>query len=113
MEGCLVMDSIRRKGGLVLFWKYENAVEVINYSNQHVSVLVKREMEGKDWHFTGFYGQPKTGKIGLSWDLLRQLKPANAAAWCAGRDFNEILWQNEKVGAREDLRVNLKCSKKY
>ncbi|KAG2725715.1 hypothetical protein I3760_01G079200 [Carya illinoinensis] len=71
MEGCLVVDSDGRRGGLVLLWRYENVVEVINYSSWHISVMVKGEKKGRDWQFTGFYGHPETRKRELSWELLR------------------------------------------
>ncbi|XP_042953523.1 uncharacterized protein LOC122290064 [Carya illinoinensis] len=98
MEGCLIVDPVGRRGGLVLMWKYQKEVEVINYSNWHVNVLVKGEKEGSDWHFTGFYGHPETGKRRLSWELLREALEECGLVdiGCKGNGF---AWSNKQ----EDL----------
>ncbi|KAF5459673.1 hypothetical protein F2P56_019600 [Juglans regia] len=62
--------------------------------------LVRIEGKGKKWLFTGFYGHAETGKRKWSWDLLRSLRPKEQEPWCVVGDFNEILFQNEKVGGR-------------
>lgn len=74
MEGCLVVDSVGRKGGLVFFWKKESGVKVINNSNWHISVHVTGDRREIDWTFTSFYGNSETGRICLFWDLLRKLR---------------------------------------
>lgn len=101
VEECLVVDYVGKRGGLVLLWRDEKGVEVVNYSNWHISMIVKRERDGRDWNFIGFYGHLEIGKIGLSWDLLRRLMPFNYVAWCVGGYFNEILRHNEKVGGKK------------
>ncbi|XP_042964646.1 uncharacterized protein LOC122298864 [Carya illinoinensis] len=101
MEGCLAVDPVGKKGGLVLFWRYEEEVKIKNYSSWHINAEIREEGKGKSWLFTGIYGHPETGKRKLSWDLLRSFKPNEKTPWCVMGDFNEILFQNEKVGGRQ------------
>ena len=55
-------------------------------------------MGTREWHFTGFYGHPKTAKRGDSWTLLRRLQRYDDMPWLVVGDFNEILEANEKSG---------------
>lgn len=56
MDCYFVVDPLGIKGGLALFWKNEEEMEVKNYSNWPFNVVVKREGDGREWLFTGFYG---------------------------------------------------------
>ncbi|KAG6635752.1 hypothetical protein CIPAW_11G064200 [Carya illinoinensis] len=108
MEGCFVIDSVGKKGGLALYWRNSEEVEIKSYSTWHINAEVNEEGQGIKWLFTGFYGHPETGKMMFSWDLLRRLKPREQEPWCVVGDFNEILIQTEKVGGRQraELQMN-------
>ncbi|KAG2702185.1 hypothetical protein I3760_06G078300 [Carya illinoinensis] len=107
MEGCLAVDPVGKKGGLALFWRSGDEVKITNYSSWHINSEIKEAGKGKRWLFTGFYGYPETGKRKLSWDLLQSLKPREKEPWCVMGDFNEILFQNEKVGGRQRSETQL------
>lgn len=62
MDGCFVVDPMHRRGGLALFWKSENEVEVLNYFQWHINMLIKGKGNKREWFFIGFYGHPDTGK---------------------------------------------------
>ncbi|KAG6707312.1 hypothetical protein I3843_06G023800 [Carya illinoinensis] len=40
-------------------------------------------------------------------ELLRSLTPKDHEAWCVVGDFNEILFQNEKIGSRQRAKTQL------
>ena len=54
--------------------------------------------EGKEkWRLTGFYEEPGLSKRDESWTLMRQLVAQFDKAWLCVGDFNEILWNHEKI----------------
>jgi hypothetical protein len=57
-EGTFIVDVIGRSGGLVLFWKERNVVEIQNYTRMHISAVVHPLDNSKSWRLTGFYGNP-------------------------------------------------------
>ncbi|XP_042983221.1 uncharacterized protein LOC122312630 [Carya illinoinensis] len=99
LDGCFVVHSVGLSGGIALLWKEEWEVTIINYTRWHISALVKEEVNGQTWQFTGFYGHLETAKRKGSWQLLEILKLPTPMAWLCARDFNEILHQKEKQGA--------------
>ncbi|XP_042939597.1 uncharacterized protein LOC122274643 [Carya illinoinensis] len=72
MEGCFVVDLVGKKGGLALYWKNNEEVEIKSYSTWHINAEVSEEGQGTKWLFTGFYGHPEIGKMMFSWDMLRR-----------------------------------------
>jgi hypothetical protein len=82
----------------------ELEVEIQNYSRRHVNAKISSPLESATWKFMGFYGNPKVGKRGESWDLLRHLKSMDSVQWVCLGDFNEILKQSEKWGGNERNR---------
>ncbi|XP_042972730.1 uncharacterized protein LOC122304522 [Carya illinoinensis] len=98
LDGCFAVDSVGLSGGIALLWKEEWEVTIINYTRWHISALVKEEVNGQTWQFTGFYGHPETAKRKGSWQLLEMLKPPTPMAWLCAGDFNEIQHQKEKQG---------------
>lgn len=40
-EGCIVVESIGRNGGLVLLWKQQDQIELVNYSQRHINIIIK------------------------------------------------------------------------
>ncbi|XP_035547368.1 uncharacterized protein LOC118348906 [Juglans regia] len=100
MEGCLVVEPIGKKGGLALFWGRGIDLEIIHYSQWHISSIIRGEGGKNKWIFTGFYGHPDASKRNLSWELLASLSPKTDEAWCIGGDFNELLRQEEKKGGK-------------
>lgn len=51
------------------------------------------------WKLKAFYGHPDWTKRHESWALLRHPKDYNPDPWLVIGDFNEIVLQEEKVGA--------------
>lgn len=62
--------------------------------------------EGKNWQFTGFYGNPATEQRKFLWQLMRriaEMQKQKKTPWLVGGDFNEILQDSEKQGGERGL----------
>jgi len=97
-EGLFHVDPIGRSGGLAFLWNNNKEVEIVSYSQRHVSALITLMNEGQSWTFTGFYGHPDRALSEESWKLLTHLRNNSSSAWMCIRDFNEIVNHQEKVG---------------
>jgi hypothetical protein len=56
------------------------------------------EKDGFVWHFTGFYGEPRSDQREISWRALRTLNASRRHLWLCMGDFNGILMSHEKQG---------------
>ncbi|GJT41078.1 reverse transcriptase [Tanacetum coccineum] len=95
----LVVSSIGRAGGLLLFWKKECDLTIQNFSRNHVDFVVKED-DGNSWRGTGIYGWPMQQEKYKTWALLRSLKTNQRRPWICFGDFNEALYAFEKAGRR-------------
>lgn len=93
----------------MILWKKEDQVELLNYSQWHISLWVKGRGGEGDWLLIGFYGNPEASKREKSWDLLKELKSQEGTAWCVVEDFNEIISQDKKVRGRERSEGHMTC----
>ncbi|XP_042958110.1 uncharacterized protein LOC122293656 [Carya illinoinensis] len=98
-ECCVAVDAMGRGGGLMLMWKQIMKVELVNYSQRHINVIVKSEEDNSSWLLTCFYGHPEINRRKETWELLQSFNPRNMG-WGVIGDFNEILSHDEKVGGR-------------
>ncbi|KAM0920436.1 hypothetical protein ACQ4PT_007528 [Festuca glaucescens] len=103
------VDSMGLGGGLVLLWKIGNIVCLSSKDLSHIDVFISNgESNGKEWRFTGFYGEPKREKRAESWFLMRFLRSTPDLSWLCAGDFNGILSQEEQCGGneREEWQMN-------
>lgn len=91
MKGCVVVELRGMSGGLIILLKNEEEVELMNYSQWHMNVLVKGEGLGDKWLLTAFYGNLEASNISIFWELLKSLTPPFIVGWCVMGDFNEIM----------------------
>jgi hypothetical protein len=87
-------------GGLVLVWHDDLSIVIKTYSKSHVDVWIT-EVDGKLWHFTGFYGEPRRAQRKESWQLLCFLHNENDIPWLCSGDFNETLHSHEQIRGNE------------
>jgi hypothetical protein len=52
------------------------------------------------WQFTGYHGFLEVGRRD-AWNFLRNLARDVTLPWCIGGDYNDILFEHEKVGENE------------
>ena len=91
----LVVDSVGRSGGLVLFWKHEMGLEILNYSRRHIHAIIK-PINMTPWWFTGFYGHPEAHKRSGEWDLLKHLKMSVRGGCGFARAISMKFWSHLK-----------------
>lgn len=96
-DSCFSVDCISRSGGLALFWRTSSNCQLINYSNNHITVEITDSVLGL-WRLTGYYGYPNGERRRAAWDFLRQLSNQYSDPWCIFGDFNDIMDDNEKRG---------------
>jgi hypothetical protein len=80
-EGLFHVDPIGRSGGLAFLWNNNKEVEIVSYSQRHVSALITLLNEDQSWTFTGFYGHPDRALREESWKLLTHLRNHSSSAW--------------------------------
>ncbi|KAJ0097106.1 hypothetical protein Patl1_28744 [Pistacia atlantica] len=93
-----VVDSRRASGGIAMLWKDDKEVDLVSYTQHHISFIVNQSTANQKFILTGFYGHPEASKRSSSWNLLRELKAQTNMAWLCVGDFNEICHQYEKFG---------------
>lgn len=93
---CFSINCNGRSGGLAVLWVNKISCSVLNYSRNHIDMLVT-DMGG-NWRITGFYGFPKRNRCHLSWNLLRQLANVNDLPWVCIGDYNDLLSPADKKG---------------
>jgi hypothetical protein len=114
-DNMLVVDGVGKGGGLALLWKEGWGIEVQNYSNKHINVIVS-PINSTPWVYIGFYGHPEALKRCEAWILLRHLKSMAPSPWLCVGDFNEIIDQTERVGGRRrpnNLMENFKSTLEF
>ncbi|KAL7153226.1 hypothetical protein ABFS83_04G152200 [Erythranthe nasuta] len=92
------VDRVGLSGGLALLWQKDVKVELCNFSSNHIDAVVHDGPGSRAWRFTGIYGFPEQQRRNETWSLLRQLNAQSNLPWVIGGDFNEILFNSEKVG---------------
>ncbi|XP_073121193.1 uncharacterized protein [Henckelia pumila] len=83
----------------MLFWKSQFDVHIKSFSSGHIDCIVSHSQF--NWRFTGFYGHPNVSLRESSWELLKRLASLQEFShfpWLVGGDFNEILFDYEKLG---------------
>jgi len=96
-DACFHVDRTGRAGGLALFWKNSLQCQLVNFSNNHITVEIVNSTLGT-WRLTGYYGFPNGGRRLAAWNFLRQLSTQFSGLWCIFGDFNDILDASEKRG---------------
>uniref|UniRef100_A0A803P1A9 Uncharacterized protein n=1 Tax=Cannabis sativa TaxID=3483 RepID=A0A803P1A9_CANSA len=91
-------NGLGLKGGLLLLWITNIDVTLNSYSMNYFDAFVLYE-NGCRFHFTAFYGAPKSHLRINTWNLLRSFAtPSNNISWLVLGDFNELLSNEDKYG---------------
>lgn len=81
-----------------MLWNNSIELDVISYSDHHISFKVSGGDDNESWLLSGLYGWPEANNKTLTWDLLIDIKPNAFEPWIVVGDFNSILWPSEKKG---------------
>jgi len=96
-DSCVHVDHTGRGGGLDLFWQNSFNCQLIDISNNHITVEIIDTALGT-WRVIGYYSYPNSGHRTADWNFLRQLSNSFAGLCCFFGDFNDILDAIEKRG---------------
>ena len=94
-QNCFAVNRRGLSGGLAILWDDLVSMSVRSYSHFHINPMIVKEL-GREWRFTGFYGNPIAEERHHSWTLLRRLSGMYVGPWLCVGDFNEIVEQSEK-----------------
>lgn len=96
-EGFIAVEPQGKSGGIALFWKNVDAVNLLSFSRSYIDVSVN--MSGSNgWRLTGIYGEPARSQRFKIWDLLKNLSRDANLSWCLVGDFNNVTSQADKKG---------------
>ena len=93
--GCFAVDSAGLSGGIGLFWSRDVIVDLKNYSQKHIDVVVRsNDQNNSVWRFTGFYGASRAEDRHHSWRFLRHLHQLPHSTWmCVVTTLNlDVCW---------------------
>ncbi|KAJ0075025.1 hypothetical protein Patl1_34398 [Pistacia atlantica] len=76
-----VVDSRGASGGIAMLWKDDKEVDLLSYTQHHISFIVNQSTVNQKFILTSFYGHPEVSKRSGSWNLLRELKVHTNMAW--------------------------------
>jgi hypothetical protein len=71
----------------MLLWSSDLDLEIKNFSQRHINVVINSSDLGFSWKFIGFYGNPDPAKGEESWWLLRTLVGLSPSPWLVCGDF--------------------------
>lgn len=94
-QNVFVVNPVGKKGGLTLFWKSDQPIEVVNYSNYHIHLKIHGPEATNQWFLTSFHGILKINKKPDSWELLSRINRVGENPRCIIGAFNEILTHDE------------------
>ncbi|CAN6543682.1 unnamed protein product [Malus baccata var. baccata] len=96
---------IGRAGGLSLWWDDSITVDVIEFSKHLIDARCCIVESDVVFQFTGIYGTSYRAEKEVFWRGMIQKFNPDCIPWICGGDFNEFLWDHEKVGGAE-VRYN-------
>lgn len=99
-SGCLFVNAIGMKGGLAILWKREPHMEIISFSQWHISTWIEDEATSSKGLLMGMHVEADASRRRITSNLLNEMKPQDHIPWLIMGKFNEILFQNEKWEGR-------------
>ena len=82
IDNLFVVPRINRGGGLALFWKNSNDVNMETFSKNHIDSIINKGKEDA-WRFIGFHGELATHLRHESGSKLCQLNSRFKLPWYA------------------------------
>ncbi|KAF8390026.1 hypothetical protein HHK36_024547 [Tetracentron sinense] len=96
-DDMVVVNPLGRAGGLFVLWKNPWCIEVLYCSGNLIHLRVKERVGVQAWFLSLVYGPPEVSDRRSFWESLAQTQPQGSFQLWIG-DFNEILFNYEKVG---------------
>ncbi|XP_074352661.1 uncharacterized protein LOC141691806 [Apium graveolens] len=99
-DSFLAVEPQGKNGGIAMFWKTGDKVDLQSFSRLHIDVIVSSNVK-PDWRLTGIYGEPARANRHKTWDLIRNLARGANLPWCLVGDFNNVISQADKKGGSQ------------
>lgn len=94
------VDSKGKSGGLLVLWKSDWDLEILNFSRFHIDLMVTTP-DGFKWRFSGIYGHPVEQERKHTWGLMRRLAGLFDLPWvCGGISTKFSSLERNRVGER-------------
>ena len=90
------VEPVGRCGGLALFWKKAVELEVLAANKNIVDLRVN--LGDSQFFLSCVYGNPNSSLRSQTWERLSRLAIHRKDCWAMVGDFNEILYNGEKLG---------------
>ncbi|OMO52011.1 reverse transcriptase [Corchorus capsularis] len=102
-EGVIV-DPIGLSGGLVLWWKENLVVNIVEMNKNFIDIFVDKGDGSGNYRITWIYGAPSLEERRGVWDKIKMKAIHHTDAWLCMGDMNDILDEGEKEGGRRKER---------
>ncbi|XP_075507434.1 uncharacterized protein LOC142544260 [Primulina tabacum] len=95
-QACQV-DRLGCSGGIGVLWRKIGDFTIVNYSRNHVDLIVSDEEHG-EWRCIGYYAFPEKHRRRDSWNFIRSLAAQSSLPWLCIGDYNDMLSTEDKKG---------------
>lgn len=98
-DGAVVADMIRFAGGIWLLLRSDLVqVDVLASTEQEIHALIRVRSLNFIWILSEIYASSRFAERCLLWDNLKMLASLHNLPWSLMGDFNEVLFEDEKLG---------------
>lgn len=98
-DGAVVADMIRFAGGIWLLLRSDLVqVDVLASTEQEIHALIRVRSLNFIWILSEIYASSRFAERCLLWDNLNMLASLHNLPWSLMGDFNEVLFEDEKLG---------------
>nr|XP_023878431.1 uncharacterized protein LOC111990897 [Quercus suber] len=98
-DGVVMADTIGFAGGIWVLWHSDLVqVDVLASTEQEIHALIRVRSLNFIWILSAIYASPRFAKRCLLWDNLKMLASLHNLPWSLMGDFNEVLFEDEKLG---------------
>ncbi|KAH7837759.1 hypothetical protein Vadar_017617 [Vaccinium darrowii] len=113
MDCFQVVDPLGIAGGLAVLWKRDLNVSFIRSSNFFIEVGITDADTGFVWRLINLYASTNDGHRRDQWRELVEYRQRDDADWVIWGDFNDLLWDDEKVGGRRREEWSLRAFRNF
>ncbi|XP_075485321.1 uncharacterized protein LOC142525036 [Primulina tabacum] len=96
-ETCFAVDRLGRSGGIGVLWRKTRDFTIVNYSRNHVDLIVSDEEHG-EWRCTGYYAFPERHRRRDSWNFIRSLAAQSSLSWLCIGNYKDMLSTEDNRG---------------
>ncbi|KAH7847153.1 hypothetical protein Vadar_022585 [Vaccinium darrowii] len=113
MDGSLWVDPTGLAGGLAVFWKGTNTVEVMRVCSWFIDVKVNAQSDANSWRLVNVYFSSRPEVRKDQWEAFQQYKQCLGEDWVLWGDMNCIISSDEKRGGLAPLYSTVRGFKDF